>query len=95
MVTQSFIRAKRVTLSALVADQYTFELPRKAFILFSESLWDVLVVPIFVGVGQAGFKSGAIRYYWPKLFTLSLSFTVFHFSSSSRAVGIVGLGSSE
>ena len=56
----------RVTRGALIADRYTYAPPRcrtsqylMTFILFSVSLWNNLVDPVFDGVGLAGFKSRA------------------------------------
>ena len=54
----------RVTCDALVAHRYTYAPPRcitskyrRTFILLSVSLWNDLAVPVFDGVGLAGFKS--------------------------------------
>ena len=56
----------RVTRGALVAHRYTDAPPRcrtsqyrMTFIVFSVSLWNDLVNPVFNGVGLAGFKSRA------------------------------------
>ena len=54
----------RVTLGALVANRFTYALPRcrtsqyrRTFIPLSVSLWNDLASPVFDGVGLAGFKS--------------------------------------
>ena len=54
----------RVTRGALVAHRYTYAPPRcrilqysRTFIPFSVFLWNDLAIPVFDGVGVAGFKS--------------------------------------
>ena len=56
----------RVTRGALVAHRYTYTPPRyrtllyrRTFIPFSVSLWNDLAIPVFDGLGFAGFKSRA------------------------------------
>ena len=56
----------RVTRGAVIAHRYTYAPPRcrtsqyrRTFVPFSVSLWNDLSVPVFDGVGLAGFKSRA------------------------------------
>ena len=56
----------RVTRGALIAHRYTYVQPhcrtsqyRRTFVPLSVSFWNDLAVPVFDGVGLAGFKSRA------------------------------------
>ena len=59
----------RVTRRALVAHRYTYAPPRcrtsqyrRTFIPLSVTFWNDLAIPVFDGVGLAGFKSRAIAF---------------------------------
>ena len=79
----------RVTRGALIAHRYTYAPPRcrttqyrRTFIPLSLSLWNVLVDPVFEGVGLAVSRAGPMHFCWPscfflfylQLFSLSLLF---------------------
>ena len=76
----------RVTRGAVIACRYTYAPPRcrtsqylRTFIPLSVSLWNDLSVPVFDGVGLAGFKSRANTFLLP---SCSLPFYLLLFSIS-------------
>ena len=92
-----------VTCGALVAHHYSCAPAplrcrtsqyRRAFILFSMSLWHDLADPVFSGVELSGFKSRPMLIYWPKLIYPFLSSNYFSLLSVYRFVlcaGVFGL----
>ena len=80
----------RVTRGALVAYRYTYAPPRcrtsqyrMTFVPHSVSLRNNLADPVFDCVGQAGLKSRANVFYWPKLLYPYYSLLLFFPFSSS------------
>ena len=73
----------RVTRGAVVADRQSFAHPRcrtsqycRAFVPLSVSLWNDLNVPVFDGVGLAGFKSRPNAFLLVLICYLFLSSTI-------------------
>ena len=92
----------RVTRGDLIAHRYTYTPSRcrtsqyrRTFIPLSVSFWNDLVDPVFDGVALAGVKSRSNAFLLAYLLSPFLSSTIFPFSSFSREVGSVGLGSSD
>ena len=88
----------RVTRGAETAHRYTCTTPRckisqyrRTLIHLSVSLWNDVGHPVFDGVGLAGFKSRAYRFWLAQLLAPFLSPTVFPFTSFILWIGIVGL----
>ena len=74
----------RVARGAPDTHRYTCAPPRcrtsqysRTFISLSMSLWNDLANPVFDGVGLAGFKSRAMRFYWPKMLYLFYNLLLF------------------